>query len=306
MRRRIKVKNVILLILAGALLIGVLAGGFFWIRDVMSKKADKNEETVSERFKIDLIDYTVYRSDDFDFEFVLASLRFSDDEPINYTLSNLYTDEGLKLGSVDSYVEELESKYYYLGVKGVSFEVVSEENSATYTIFIPIKDKNKTELTLYDALSKGELKFDLNANLGDISELKYSTGSTIQTGDYVLNIADAYIETNFFIDNEPYQYPSTIQIYAFVIDIEKVKEGSLMEDAVFIADGSNEEIHALASNITAMRQNNIIDRSLSDGMSGALFFEVYNPNDNHISYNGTLKIKFSESAEWLVLETELN
>ena len=286
MRRRIKVKNVILLILAGVLLIGVLAGGFFWIRDVMSKKADKNEETVSERFKIDLIDYTVYRSDDFDFEFVLASLRFSDDEPINYTLSNLYTDEGLKLGSVDSYVEELESKYYYLGVKGVSFEVVSEENSATYTIFIPIKDKNKTELTLYDALSKGELKFDLNANLGDISELKYSTGSTIQTDDYVLNIADAYIETNFFIDNEPYQYPSTIQI--------------------FIADGSNEEIHALASNITAMRQNNIIDRSLSDGMSGALFFEVYNPNDDHISYNGTLKIKFSESAEWLVLETELN
>lgn len=307
MKRKINYKNLLLLFFALIAIVAVffgiykIAGSF-----LVNNSNDPTDEVSANRLTIDLVDYQVYRSDEFDFEFVIADLRFSDDKAIDYNLANLYTDESIKLNDIEKYVKTLEENNYYLGVKNVVYSIKSESNSAIFSIFIPIQDKNKTELTLFETVSKKEISFDLNDNLADLKDLRLSTGGTITTSSYSININDAYIETKFFQNDEPYQYPSTVQIYAFVITIENIGDDVTIEDAVFSPEGSDEKIHALDASITAMRQNNIISRPLSEGLTGALFFEVYSPHDSSISYKGTLDIKFSNSDEWLSLETELN
>lgn len=307
MKRKINYKNLLLLFIVVIVSIAAIFGIYKIVSNfLLNNNNDPIDEVTANRLTIDLVDYQVYRSDEFDFEFVIADLRFSDEKAINYNLANLYTDESIKLNDVSKYVNTLEDSNYFLGVKNVVYSVKSDSNSAIFSIFIPIKDKNKTELTLFDAVSKKEIKIDLNDKLADLKELRLTTGGNITASSYSININDAYIETKFFQNDEPYQYPSTVQIYAFVITIENIEDDVTIEDAVFTPEGSDEKIHALDASITAMRQNNIISRPLSEGVSGALFFEVYSPHDSPVSYQGTLDIKFSDSDEWLSLETELN
>ena len=70
-------------------------------------------------------------------------------------------------------------------------------------------------------------------------------------------------------------------------------------------NGSDEEYHALDASITSSKINNLISRNIREGERGGLFFEMYNPNESGIKYNGTLKLKFSNSDNWLSIKTEL-
>ena len=320
MQRKVKWDRVLVLLLSASLvvlllIVGIRSLGSLFFKDETEKPSHKdpdNSEVVEEdveSFKIDLVDYEVYKTDeDIDFNFVLARFRLRDPKEIKYNLGSLYTDEKtVKLNEYSPYVDELEKHEYYLGTKNVTFDLTSPEKSEMFTIFIPYKNKAKETLSVYDAITKEEFKFDLTKNLADINKLEYHTGedAPIETEDYLIKVNDAYIGSLFYSGSEEYTYPSTVQIYVFVLDIQSLtNEGLILEDAIFVSD-SGEETHALGAEITSSKINNLMNRKVNAGERGGLFFEMYNPNNSGVSYSGTLKLKFSSSDNWLSVKTEL-
>ena len=317
MKRKIRYDRIIMLILGLAAVIFLVYSltnfglSFFKrseVNDINPTDTPVATEEIKE-FSIDLIDYTVYKPEEVDFNFIVARLRFKDIESINYSLGSLYTDEKtVKITDYEKYANTLESKEIYLGARNINYQIKSDKNSEIFSIFIPVSDKTKKSLTLYDAVGKNEIIFDLTKNIGDISDLQYHTGddSAISTEDYSITITNAYIENSFYQNGNEYNYPSTVKIYTFVLDINSLSNKELiLEDAIFIANDSSEEVHALDASITSMKINNLISKKVKEGNRGALFFEMYKPEGSSISYNGTLKLKFSNSENYLSIKTEL-
>lgn len=318
MKRKIRYDRLLLLIAALAVVVfavfSLVSYGLKLIsndksgNDVINTDNPAETETIKE-FSIDLVDYTVYKPENTDFNFIVARLRFKDVKPINYSLGSLYTDEKtVKVSDISKYSETLESEEIYLGAKNISYQIKSDSNSEIFNVFIPVSDRTRNSLTLYDAVGKNEIVFDLTKNVGNISDLQYHTGSEseISTEDYSFTVTNAYIENSFYQDGNEYNYPSTVKIYTFVIEISSLSNKELiLEDAVFVADGTNEEIHALDASITSMKINNLISKKVKEGDKGALFFEIYKPEESDINYNGTLKLKFSNNDNYLSIKTEL-
>ncbi len=307
MRRKVNWRN-LLLIFSAIILMVLLA--FFLISFISSRFEDTKENNLGEvesvsNFTVDLVDYEVFKTqEEFDFDFVVARLRFRDQEPVSYDLKDMYTDEGLKLSEIDKYVSALEEKHYYLGRLNVVYEISSEENSATYAIFIPYDDKDKDSLTLYDALSKEEITIDLDKNQKELASLEYSTGSDIEVNDIKASISDSFISTTIYQDGQSYSYPESVKIYSFELSINNVLEEGIMIEDAYILLANGEEIHALDDSYTSMKHNNMINRELTDGETGCLFFEMFALDDNS-DHNADLYIKFSNSEDWLMLRTEL-
>lgn len=316
--RKVKISRIIILIVGFLIIVSLIVFSTMWILNLINGSDDPKKtpdpitseptETFSE-FTIELVDYEVFKIDDVDFNFALVDIKVGDKEAINYSLNSLYTDEKtVDIADYQKYIDKLDEAGYYVGAKGVDYSLKSEKTSDTFRIFVPISDKEKTSLTLYDAVSKAQISLDLTKNIGDPNELKYSTGedSPISTQDYVISVSNAYIETSLVQNGSEYTYPSTVQIYTFVLDVIELNDESLtLEDAVFIPSGSDEEVHALDASIMSMKINNFMSRTVSEGDHGALFFEMYSPHDSGISYSGTLRLKFSNSDNWLSIETEM-
>lgn len=318
MKRKLRIDRLIILIIAAIVLIALLVFMFKGLLGLFDDNDTNhpipNNPTVDvtdkvENFEIDIIDYEVYKLEEVDFNFILARFRIKDIKPINYSLNSLYTSEKtVKLSDYQKYISDLEANEYYIGSQNVNFEITSALNSEIFKIFIPIVDKNRNELEVYDAISKAEFKFDLNKNVKNGEELQYHTGEDelISTEEYEIVVNNAYIGNSFYQNNEEYTYPSTIQIYVFVLDVKSLtNENLVLEDAIFIPNGSSEEYRALDASITSSKINNMISRNIYEGERAALFFEMYNPNESGIKYNGTLKLKFSNSDNWLSIKTEL-
>ena len=316
--RKVKISRVIILIAGFAIIAGLIVLLTIWVLNMFNGEEPVNtpdpiisEPTeVYDEFTIELEDYEVFKIDEVDFNFVLADIKVGDSEAIDYSLGSLYTDEKtVDITDYQKYIDALDGAGYYVGAKGVDYVLKSDKTTDTFTVFIPVEDKQKESLTIYDAVSKSQLSIDLTKNIGDLNELKYSTGddSAISTDDYVISVSNAYIETSLVENGDTYTYPSTVQIYAFVLDVIELNDKSLtLEDAVFVPSGSDEEIHALDASIMSMKINNFMSRTVSEGDHGALFFEMYSPHDSGISYSGTLRLKFSNSDNWLSIETEMN
>lgn len=306
-KRKIKVFNLLILI---ALCCALLFGGYKLIKfgiDFFTNHHDNPDPNIVEKvdkFTMELVDYEVYKVEEVDFNFALVRFRISDKDKVYYSLGDLYTDEKIKCNDNQSYIKKLESKSYYLGSKNVDFQISSDEKSGIFKIFVPILDKNKENLTLYDVVSKKEFTIDLDKNIVDENTLKYETGNTIENNGYKMSVADAYVERKLMTNDGMYEYPSTVQVYAFALNIEDVtQEGLRIEDAVFEMENGN-TVNATGE-IFSMKLNNAINSVVRKNDKLGLFFEVINPGNSN-SFAGKLKIKFSNSDEWLTIETELD
>ena len=89
------------------------------------KKPDEIDNTSS--MNVGLVEYTHYRLDELDFQFVIAKVRIKADEPIHISLEHFKTSEGIALNQVDEYVNDLESNALFLGKQNVWFEIISQE-----------------------------------------------------------------------------------------------------------------------------------------------------------------------------------
>ena len=97
--------------------------------------------------------------------------------------------------------------------------------------------------------------------------------------------------------NEIYPLPSTVKVYTYEISASESKENVSIVDAILYVDGSDYENHCLNDEYQAVDCINVLNKDLSIGSNGGLFFEVISNEDS--LQEGTLLIKFSNSNDWI-------
>lgn len=269
-----------------------------------------NANTEFDDINIDLVDYTTYKFDDLDFNFVIARIRVQANEATNIDLSHFTTSENISLNNYSNYVNQLESKSYFLGKQNVWFELVSVENEYFSNIFIPINDKNLETIEVTNDIDQSVMTFDLSNNLGTKEMLQYEANDIISDGKtYQIQVSSAFDITGeqLYQNDMEYLVPSTVGIYCFNLDVISLwKDTIVIEEAYYYPDNSEEVFKALDSSVSAMKHENIIGKEITAKSSGSLFFEAYNPMNNPITYTGVLKLKVSGSDTLIEVNVDLN
>jgi len=276
------------------------------------KKPDETENTSG--MNIGLVEYTHYRLDELDFQFVIAKIRFKADEPVHVSLEHFKTSEGIILNQVDNYVNELESNALFLGKQNVWFEIISQEKSVISNIFIPVNNKDLEEVTVSNDFNKDVLTFKLNNPTGTKDLLSYQPDDVITDGKtYQMKVSSAFEITGDTITrtypdgySEEYISPSTAQIHAFRVDAVSLWGDHLViESAVYTVKETNETFEAFNEQFSTMKYQNLINKTITDTDSGVLFFETLNPGENPITYQGVLKLKIKGQENEIIINVDL-
>ncbi|MBQ1810365.1 MAG: hypothetical protein II016_04485 [Erysipelotrichaceae bacterium] len=312
MNRKVRLDRLALVVLLGVGLIIALYMGikaFFPDKTKPGGNTDPTpsatSETVPGTFKMTLMDYEVYQDDDLDFDFAIARVRFEDEKPLEFDLSRFETDQGLRLSEVSSYVKALEDRSLYLGKNNVVYEVVSKERTGMFALLIPYK-KGSDTIKVTDTVSKQEFTLDLKQNIHNASDLKYQTGGDIKGDKFDIYISDAFITDILSSGGEEYTYPSTIKVYTFKLNVNSIEGGNVsIVSAVFAPNGSEERFEALDGSYSSIKagETSLIGKPLSPGTSGVLFFEIYNPEEEGITYEGKIYLQLSDRAEQIEITT---
>lgn len=275
-----------------------------------------NNETEDGSVRAALKTWEVYRLDDLDFVFVLADLHIETQPGKVITLDHFVTSEGVSLSDTGAYVAALEDHAYYVGRRNVMFSLVSAQSAYDAFVFIPVKDSSADEIVLSCDLDGVEdMRIDLNRNIvTDGSPLYYEAGEVIADTDmYHISLFQALDITDemFLIETggEQMQYtiPAANKVYAFEISVRALDEQPVViTDAVFIPDGYVTGYHAMAEGIRSMKETNIIGRQISGKDTGFLFFEVYGPEYNPVSYSGLLQLVLQETGQTINVNVNLN
>ena len=111
-KRKVRYGRLILVIFLLVLFIIGLVFASKAIIDLFDKDDDTTIIVDDKDTVIELLDYKVYNTlDILDFNFVVAELKFKNDNGINYSLENLVTDEGIKLNDIYMYQKEIDVNY---------------------------------------------------------------------------------------------------------------------------------------------------------------------------------------------------
>lgn len=304
-RRKIRFDRLLLIILLAVLIILAL---FFGIKGLIGllnkddKPSDKPNPVipVSQTIEINLGNYEVYedKDDKLGFNFVVAELNFKDDKAIAYDLSNLITDETIKLNDIYSYQKKMNINSYDYNLLNTTVDIISNENELKAKVFIPYT-KAKDLLTITDSISGKSIPIDLKANKADIDSIKYtSTSSEIKTQSYDLKVSNAYQASLMTHNGEEYDC-SMLTIYAFDLTVNSIKEGTRIVSGEFVQDGTNEKYEAYDSSYSGKKAN-IIDRELKVGDTYSLYFEVYSNIDDKPRYEGKITIKFNDGSSAVI------
>ena len=316
-KRKVRYDRVAIL---GIAIIAVLALIGFFVSLLFrgsEKPADpvKPDEPVTEKtaLKMEPISYSVYEDEEgqLGFKFLIATIRFEDENGLNVSLADLKTSEGISLSDYQKYVKKLNEKSYDLKVKGVSYEISSSANDAAVTLFIPFTG-NFDQITLTDTKSGVMVRFNTKENISQLKELKAvevdpkEDGTDIKdkTGEYDIHVSSSYVSTMMMKDGSDTSFPSSSNIYTFKLKVNSANKGVSITDAQFVSAASGNVYPALDSSYESVKDDNILQRDLSEvSSSAALFFEV--ENTGNVDYSGTLRLKFSDSSEWVEISTEL-
>ena len=303
MKRRIRIDR-LLMVIVGVISIFLLA--FFGLKALFKTEDNIIPTEKDDVIKVDLLDYKVYESSLTDFNFVVIDMRFKANKNLDYDLRDLVTNEGNNLADTNTYINELEQHSIYLSKLNIAFDVPKNQKEATISLFIPYS-KNLKELILTDNNTKKNFKIDLDKKHADINDLIYKTGDEIITNDYAFQISDAYVLDKMLKDDEPYNFPSTIKIYTFELNITKANKELVIEDATFIPNDNSYTFSALDGTYSSFRKdtNSLIGKKLKEGDKGVLFFEIYSPNDENITYDGKIIIKLANEDKPIEVKTEL-
>lgn len=325
-KRRIKVGRLILAIIIVLLVAALL---IFGVKFIFSKfnepeKEVNNQQTIdevlpneeteveeennqepdaSEGLKIDLVDYECYPNMEMDFDFIIARVRFKDSKAINYDLSKMVTNEGIKLSEGSYYINELLKKNYYVSKKNVVTEVRSDETSYIATLFIPYKTDDVLVSVTCD--NNDKLEFNVSNNYHDLSELYYEGGTTIQDDNYDIFISDASISYALFENKNFVDIPSSQKVYTFTLDVNDIKDGLTLKEAKYVSNG--QEYKALGKEYTSeIAKASMFDGTLSKGKQYGLMFVVMSQDTDKIVYDGELWLKFSSKDEWVKIQARFD
>ena len=277
---------------------------------------EKPQETQGlDAVEVDLVNATVYRFDELDFQFAIAKIRVKAEEPINISLEHFATSEGVKLNDIDSYLDQLDKNGLYIGKQNVWFELVSRENSYVANIFVPIKDKTAQSAAInVDFGDNAPIQLNLKEATGTREMLGYVAEDVITDGKtYQMQVGVAFQIASeemyrTFDDGsvETAGLPSTAEVYAFRLDAVSLWGDELVvEDAVYQVEGSGNTFQALSSNFHSEKYDNILGKTIKEKDSGVLFFITYNPEKEPITYQGKLKLKIRGQENWIEITVSL-
>lgn len=321
------VKKALMVVLISAIIIGLFVIGYLVISPNNTQNNSKventslpleeggkdkpSENTAFNGIDIDLVDYETYHIKDLNQKFIIARLRVISDNSTNISLKHFKTNEGIVLDNYQEYVDVLEQNSYFLGKKNVWFELVSDDQEYLVNVFIPVKDIKASSIDVtIDFLDNKVLSFDLNKNILDGSSLKYQANDIISDGKtYQLKVSSAWDITGeqMYDGEQEYLLPSTMGVYCFNLDVVSLwKDKIVIEKAYYYPENRKEAFEALGSNITSMKHSNIMGREITEKDSGSLFFTVFNPMDNPITYKGVLKLQVSGSDNMIEIDVDLN
>lgn len=308
-----RIDRVIILFLALVLIIGTLGFGLSKLFDVLFNGDDNPDNPVvvvdpqpiktNENTKVSLVDYQIYIDDtnSLGFNFIVAQLKFEDNESISFDLGNLQTSEKIYLNNVSKYINTLNENAYNIDSLNIVNSVVSNTSPYTCKVFIPYTTDSYS-LRLLNSLDASMIEFDLTENLNDITAIKFETEKDIIVGDTSVRVSKSYISDMMMHNGEQFE-AGALNYYTFNIFVEKVEENIRIVDARFVPDNASAQFEALPNEYQSAKVRNCLNEVLVEGDNGALFFEGTSKNTDALK--GYLMLMFSNSNDWVKIPTVL-
>ena len=309
-KRKIKYDRLFLVVLAIIFFIVLLVFASIAFAKYLNKDDSKDDEAEVADNKntiIEILDYQVYdgESADLNFNFVVANIKFKNDEGINYDLSNLVTNENIRLNDIYMYQKEINVNYDF-SLLNTTIDVVTSEKEYTCNIFIPYTEKGSL-ITITDEISGNVLKVDTSKNEKDISTIKRSADEngdvTIDSNNYNLSVSKCYISDMMLHNDEDFN-ASALNYYTFNITVNSIDNDVKVVDAIFNRE-TGDLFSCLDASYDSVKIDNIIDKSLNIGDTYALFFDISSNGEEELNFKGTITLKFSDDTE-ITIDTVLN
>lgn len=304
-KRKIRYDRLLIVILGGILLCAAL---IFTIKGLVSlftkdsNKDNKTQETIvptnvdNKNTSLELISYQIYEdtNSDLGFNFVVAEIKFSNQDGINYDLNSLSTNEGISLASTYDYQKSFNGKYNFSSL-GTTTSVASTDKEYTCKLFIPYTNTT-TVLTLTDSNTNASLNIDLTKDKADINNIKVDDNSTVITSnDYDISVSNSYISEKMTRDGQSYS-ASMLSIYTFELKVNSISSGVKITNATFYQTSTGSSENCLDESYASLKIGNALNKELNAGDTYALFFEMPdNPDEEH-DYKGTITLTFSDGS----------
>lgn len=312
-KSKVRVDRIIILVLAGILVLMALGLGVYKLFGLFFDDDNKKNNQIDNTPVVETVsgvtitkgDYTVYTDDDdkIGFNFIIAELTFSADEPVSFEFKNLQTSEKINLSDINKQIKALELEGYDLKKLNINTTgIASEEKSVKANVLIPFTT-NDDSLSVYNSINASKIEFDLTENNVSAKSLKLADDDAeVEVGSNKLSISKSYISSSMVHNGERYPIASTVKVYTFEVTVLDIQESAYIEDAIYIEDGTSNEIHCYSSEYSAVDCDNIVDKKLSSGLTGGLFFDVISSDNN--MHPGTLLVKFSNDTKWVEIKND--
>lgn len=314
-KRKMRADRVIILFLILAILILGLGFGIYRLLDSLLDKHGNSEPKnpvvtdpdpikTSEGVKVTMNDYDVYIDDteSLGFNFVIAELHFTAEDPISFDLGNLQTSEHIYLNNVSKYINALTEKSYKVSDLGIVNTVVSTGNDYTCKVFVPYTT-DSSSLRLLNSEDASMIEFDLTKNNKYVTTMKFNTDQEIVIGETNIRVSKSYISTMMTHNGEEYD-ASGLNYYTFNIYVDKIEGDIKIVDAIFVRNSNDEQLQCLNSEYASVKVANCLNKTLVQGENGALFFEESGRGGN-TDFDGFLMLKLSNSSDWVKVPTSL-
>ncbi len=301
-KRKVRYDRLVLLILIALGLIFILVLGIIKLLKSSDTNINTNtdiptnETIVTDDVSIELLSYKTYLDidDTLGFNFVVAELKFSSNDMINYDLSNLVTNQGIKLNDILNYQKTINVKEFNYSSLNTTLEVTSSDKEYTCKVFIPYTGSDN--ITLTDTISGSSFLIDVSKNQDNIDSIKNkNTSNEINTSDYNLTVSSSYISDMMKRNGESYN-SSMLCIYTFNIKVVSISDGIKITGATYSKNSDGETYEALDDTYDSIKISNILNKSLNVGDEYALFFEVYSNPDEAQDFSGKLTLSFSDGS----------
>ena len=301
------------LLVIATLITMIVLGVFLW--NLISNTPNEEEPPIvtNQEHNFILEDYIYYKSDDLDFNFIIADIKLTSNVSIKLPLSTLTTSEGISLSSTDDYLSDLANSNYKPSNKGLSFSFNSDSKELSVTIFIPVESKVLSEIKLNSNVAPySEIKINLSdsTKFGDITELKIEDTTIINNPNedlsFKLEFSDYFEPSNFYtIGTDGKSMSVDISTNSKVFGIKY----TVTNDSEFSYKISNAEIILDSNNFPLMNPEyllmsttNLASISLLENQTGVLFFLVPSEIDvyTYSKEKVLVKLSFSNNEEMII------
>lgn len=279
-----------LLILA-TIITMVALGIFLW--NLVSDTPKEEEPpivdpSVKQTFNFEVKDFTLFKIEEFEFNFLLANIQIDSNKPINLSLSHFTTSEGIQLNSVDNYLNAIESAGYNFGEYNPVFSLNSNVNKSDFMVFIPILDKSQQSLSInVNLYPASTILFDLtkpNSN-GTISNLGKNEQDLEPEEISEITVDDVFIisKSHFYTidengDRQDAFFSSNSRIIGVKLTVKNKSNNPFrIQNAILISKDDN-SFAILNPNYNIDGYDLIMNAYLTDTMSGFIFYEIFDQN----------------------------